>query len=348
MAMTPRELTHAALRFEYPQRLPRDLWTLPWSEVHQADALALIREKYPEDLCRAPEPYGLERYCQGDPYAVGRFRDEWGCEFENIQAGAVGEVKHPPLAEDQACRDFRPPYHVLDNMPSDARDVVNRFCDETDRFVMSPGFVRPWERYQFLRGSEQAMMDLADPSDLTMGVLRSVHDYFVRELTFWAETDVDAMMFLDDWGSQDRLLISPKLWREVFKPMYAEYAQIAHQSGKYLFMHSDGHILAILPDLIEVGVDAINSQLFCMDLAEVAKVAKGRITFWGEIDRQHVLPSPDPQAGRDAVRHVAKHVYDPSGGIIAQIAFELSVHPPTAIAVYDEWERLGHRHDVQV
>jgi hypothetical protein len=172
-------------------------------------------------------------------------------------------------------------------------------------------------------------------------VLRAVHEYYVRELEFWATTDVDALFFLDDWGSQERLLIRPALWREVFKPMYAEYAQIAHGAGKFLFMHSDGHILSILPDLIEAGVDAVNSQLFCMDLAEVAKVAKGRITFWGEIDRQHVLPSPDPEDGRRAVRQVAEHLYDPSGGIIAQIAFELSVNPPTAIAVYDEWSRIA-------
>lgn len=345
MALTSRELTTAALRFENPVRPPRDLWTLPWSEEHQREALAQVRRDYPEDICRAPDPFNSGQYRKGDPYIVGQSTDEWGCVFDNIQAGAVGEVKYPPLASDEACKSFKAPHQILDNMPVDARDIVNRFCAQTELFVMSTGSVRPWERYQFLRGSENAMMDLADPDDLTRGVLRAVHEYNMREFEFWATTDVDALFFLDDWGSQDRLLIRPDLWREVFKPMYAQYAQIAHGAGKFLFMHSDGHILSILPDLIDAGIDAVNSQLFCMDLAEVAEVAKGKITFWGEIDRQHILPSLDPEAGRRAVRQVAEHLYDPSGGIIAQIAFELSVNPPTAIAVYDEWSRIAQEHN---
>jgi uroporphyrinogen decarboxylase len=340
MASSPRELVNAALRFEHPARLPRDLWTLPWAEEHHREALSQIRRDHPEDFYRAPGPFGAERYHSGDPCAIGQFTDEWGCVFENIQDGAIGEVKNPILADEDACKTFKPPHHILDNMPADARDNVNRFCADTDRFVLSPGDIRPWERYQFLRGSEQAMMDLADPDALTRGVLEAVHQYYVREFKFWATTDVDAFFFMDDWGSQGNLLINPVLWREVFKPMYAEYAKIAHDAGKFIFMHSDGHILSILPDLIEAGIDAVNSQLFCMDMAEIAKAAKGKITFWGEIDRQHILPSTDPEDGRRAVRQVAEHLYDPAGGIIIQAEVGLSVHPPTALAVYEEWERI--------
>jgi hypothetical protein len=106
-------------------------------------------------------------------------------------------------------------------------------------------------------------------------------------------------------------------------------------------MHSDGHISAIYADLIEVGVDAINSQLFCMDMAVLAEQTKGNITFWGEIDRQRILPSPDPQAGRDAVRKVAQHLYDPRGGIIAQFEFGLGANPATATAIFEEWQKIG-------
>ena len=105
-------------------------------------------------------------------------------------------------------------------------------------------------------------------------------------------------------------------------------------------MHSDGDITEIYEDLIEIGVDAINSQLFCMDLAELAKIAKGKITFWGEIDRQHVLADDNPQTGREAVRKVASHLYQPSGGIIAQLEFGAGAYPATVWAVYDEWDKI--------
>ncbi len=91
-------------------------------------------------------------------------------------------------------------------------------------------------------------------------------------------------------GAQRGLLISPKLWRGFYKPLYAEYCRIAHAAGKFVFFHSDGHIMEIYPDLIEIGVNAVNSQLFCMDIEEIGRRFKGQITFWGEIDRQNVLP----------------------------------------------------------
>ncbi len=72
--------------------------------------------------------------------------------------------------------------------------------------------------------------------------------------------------------------------------------EIAHAAGKKLFMHSDGHILAIYPDLVEIGIDAVNSQIFCMGVEKLAPFA-GRITFWGEIDRQHLLAHATPGRG---------------------------------------------------
>ncbi len=153
------------------------------------------------------------------------------------------------------------------------------------------------------------------------------------------KTDVDAIMFMDDWGAQTQLLISPPLWQELFKPLYKDYCDIAHAHGKFAMMHSDGHIISILDDLIEVGVDALNCQLFCMDMEELARRGKGKIAFWGEIDRQHVLPA-DPDTGRAAVRKVAQHLYLEAGGIIAQLELGLRSNPETAAAVYEEWERV--------
>ena len=130
----------------------------------------------------------------------------------------------------------------------------------------------------------------------------------------------------------------------MFKPLYKEYCDLVHSYGKFIFMHSDGFIHDIYPDLIEVGVDALNSQLFCMDIEFLKETAKGKITFWGEIDRQHVLPSNNPQDGRDAVRKVAEHLYDPAGGIIAQLEFGLGANPDTVIAVFEEWEKIDQEH----
>ena len=148
---------------------------------------------------------------------------------------------------------------------------------------------------------------------------------FRKEVELWSKTDVDAIMFMDDWGAQFNLLISPSMWREIFKPLYKDYIDIAHRHGKYAFMHSDGHILAIIPDLIELGLDALNSQIFCMG-PENLKQFRGQITFWGEMDRQWLLPHGTPEEIDAAVREVAAALYQ-RGGVIAQCEFGPGAKP---------------------
>jgi hypothetical protein len=144
---------------------------------------------------------------------------------------------------------------------------------------------------------------------------------------------------MDDWGSQSSLLISPETWRRLFKPLYAEYIRVAHESGKKFFMHSDGYILDIYEDLIEIGLDAINSQLFCMNIEEIGKRFAGRLTFWGEIDRQHILPNGSTDEARAAVRRVHENLWR-NGGCLAQFSFEGETRMANAEAVFDEWTRL--------
>jgi uroporphyrinogen decarboxylase len=343
MSLSSRDLVTRALRFQHPGRVPRDLWTLPWAETHYPDELRRLLERFPPDFVQAPTVYSPSARVRGDAYTPGEFTDEWGCTFVNIQAGAIGEVREPMLAEIDGWKSVRPPYEVLPSNVSGARDRVNRFCEGTDRFVLSDCCPRPWERYQFLRGSANALMDVAAVDEGVLELLGAVHGYYMKELEFWVSTSVDGVKFMDDWGAQRHLLISPRRWRELFKPLYKEYCDLAHAHGKFIFMHSDGHILDIYPDLVEIGLDAVNSQLFCMDLRALAESVKGKITFWGEIDRQHVLPSPDPGLGRAAVREVAKHLYDSSGGVIAQLEFGLAANPATVEAIFDEWEQIPGR-----
>lgn len=344
MHQTSRDRVSRALRFERPDRVPRDLWTLPWAEARYPAELAEIRHRYPSDIVVAPSVNAPSPVLTGDPYTPGVYTDEWGCTFVNIQAGAIGEVRDPRVADLGEWSRFHPPYEILPADPDQARGEVARFCASTNRFVLAEACPRPWERYQFLRGTFNAMMDMGAVDGAVLGLLRRIHSYYVKELEFWVSTSVDAIRFMDDWGAQNRLLISPGLWRELFKPLYREYASLAHSNGKFIFMHSDGNIEAIFPDLVEIGIDAVNSQLFCMDLGAIRSAARGEITFWGEIDRQQILPSGDPDVGRRAVRHVADFLYDPAGGVIAQLEFGLAANPKVVAAVFEEWEVVGGDH----
>jgi uroporphyrinogen decarboxylase len=340
LSSTSRELVKKTLTFQSPERLPRHLWVLPWAENTYPEELKALNRDFPGDFDMCPDVYQPSPRQKGDPFTPGHYTDEWGCVFTNIHEGIIGEVREPQLKDIADWKSVKPPYETLPEDEAAARDKVNRFCAQSDKFVLMPRVARPWERLQFLRGTAESMMDLVTPDEGARDLLRVIHEYYMKEMQFWASTDVDALFFMDDWGSQQSLLISPKSWRELFKPLYKDYCDLAKASGKFIFMHSDGNIQQIYPDLVELGVSAVNSQLFTMDMARLEEEAKGKITFWGEIDRQHVLASRDPEVGREAVRKVARHLYDPSGGIIIQFEFGPGVNPAVARAVLEEWERV--------
>jgi uroporphyrinogen decarboxylase len=332
--MDSRERVLRALRFERPDRPPRELWYLPGIGMFRKDELDQVLARYPPDLARPPDPYGSSRRAAGTRNTVGTYTDEWGCIWSVGEPGVIGEVSRPPLTDWSALESYEAPYEVLEKADFSA---VRAFCSESTRFVLASTGVRLFERMQFLRGTEALFMDLAYGSDQVLHLRNLVHAYFMQELALWCETEVDGISFMDDWGAQKGLLIAPRLWRELFKPLYAEYCRAIHQAGKFVFMHSDGDISAIYPDLIEIGVDALNSQLFCMDIEELGRLYKGKITFWGEIDRQTVLPFGRPGDVREAVRRVRAALDDGAGGVIAQCEWGLDAPRANVEAVFEAW-----------
>ena len=335
MRATPREIVYQALAFEGPPRAPRHLWYLPWAESHHGEALEAIQEDYPSDIVQAPGFFREASTGQGDPYVRGRYVDDWGATFENIQEGVHGEVKEA-LVKDW--RTDRAKIHVPREWLSIDAGHVNAYCAESDRFVLAGACPRPFEQMQFLRGTADCYTDLLTEDPEAMAFLREMHHFYCTLLETWATTNVDALMFMDDWGSQQSLLISPALWRAVFKPLYRDYIEIAHGAGKKIFMHSDGYILDIYPDLVELGVDALNSQIFCMGIEKLAPFA-GKLTFWGEIDRQHLLTEGTPEDIDRAVKALHATLWR-NGGCIAQCEFGPGGKPENVRQMFASWAAI--------
>jgi len=333
--MTPRELVAATLRFERPERVPRELWTLPWAEEHHAAALAEILARFPDDIVRPPVVLRQPLRTRGEEYKPGVYVDEWGCRFENRQSGIIGEVKEPLLADWKDWRSVRVPEERL-TLDTARVDV---FCRTTDRFVLARPAIRPFELLQFIRRPDNLYLDLADPPDELSLLLERIHAFFREEMELWATTDVDGLFFADDWGSQKTLLIAPALWRRLFRPLYEDYIAIARRHHKFIFMHSDGHIEAILPDLVEMGLDAVNAQLFCMDIEGIGRRFAGKLTFWGEVDRQYILPYGTPEDVRAAVRRVGRALWR-DGGAVAQCEFGIGARPENVAAVFEAWDEF--------
>ncbi|MFH2071402.1 MAG: hypothetical protein ABIJ75_00965, partial [Actinomycetota bacterium] len=73
MAQTPRELVQRSVRYQSPERIPRDLWLLPWAEAHHGAAVARLKQRFPTDFGSAPAVYQPSPRASGSPYAVGEY-----------------------------------------------------------------------------------------------------------------------------------------------------------------------------------------------------------------------------------------------------------------------------------
>ena len=337
--MTSRERVKRTLTFGYPDRVSRDLWILPIARNKYEKETKAILERFPPDIGGPQYSSSSKTRIKRTRFEIGTYVDEWGCVWKNIERGIVGQVKEPIVRELSDIDKVKPPYNHLDNLTK-SRKQINESCRESDRFILGGGGISPFQRMQYLRGTTNLYMDIMDQSSGFFELRDIVHKYYSKLIETWAKTEVDGITFADDWGAQSSLLISPALWRKLFKPLYKDYCELIHRVGKFAFMHSDGYIFDIYEDLIEMGVDAINSQLFCMNIEEIGRRFKGKITFWGEIDRQHVLPSTNLDEVKRAVKRVKESLYDRRGGVIAQCEFGGTARPENVEEIFRGWEKV--------
>lgn len=334
--MSSRNLVIESLKFKNLERIPRQLWVLPWAEIKYPDELKEIKNSYPDDIIYSPsflkKPLPI---IKEDNYKMGKYTDEWGCTRHNLQDGIAGEVKEPLVSDWSQVHKV----HVPEERLSIDIEKINKFCANTDKFVLPEVYQRPFERLQFLRKTENLFIDLLEKPKGFSILLDKIHQFYIEEIKLWCKTNVDGIFLMDDWGAQNSLLINPELWKKTWKPMYKEYIDIAHKYEKYVFMHSDGNIFTIIPELIEIGLDALNAQLFCMDIEEIGKRFKGKITFWGEIDRQHLLPYGSMKDIELAVKKVYENLYL-NGGVIAQCEFGPGAKPENIQQVFKTWDTL--------
>lgn len=329
--MARGELVKKTLAFNNPQRIPRDLWLAPGlspREVFQ------VLKLYPQDFGKPAFRYGKGERERGERGTDFIYTDSWGCQWQTYDLSSSGHVVGHPLADWGNLASFQPPWEVLRHADL---SQVNASSEASDQYILAPTSVCPFERLQHLRGSEALFLDLASGEKNVLRLLELVHEFNCQELTMWAKTAVDGIFFMDDWGWQGGLLVSPKLWRQYFKPLYQEYCQIIKAQGKDVFFHSDGNIQELLGDFVELGIDAINSQLFCMELEKLAAF-RGKITFWGELDRQYLLPSGEPYEISQAVDCLYQHLWS-QGGLIAQCHWERGVPQRNIMGFFAAYEK---------
>ncbi len=227
----------------------------------------------------------------------------------------------------------------------DLRAKAKKLHDETDYAIVANLWVHLFMAGQFIRGYENFMMDLMINKPLA-------HRYFERQIkAYLPRIDkyleavgeyVQIIQVNDDLGSQNGPLLSPDLYREMVKPYHKQLWQyIKEKSGKPILLHSCGSVYDLIPDIIEMGVDALNPiqvSAANMDSAKLKAEFGKDIVFWGGgCDTQHVLSSGAPDDVRQEVRHRVDDLAPGGGFVFCQVHnIQANVPVENILAMYEE------------
>lgn len=337
--MKPRDRVRMSLNRRKPDRCPMQISFTPEFALRLRAEMHLNAEPA-HNPHGGGNTYSLERalgqdllltsvgwansYYANETYPGDRdtYTDEWGVLWKNAPydtpfgSGCYTEVVGHPLADDHALDSYHPPDPKRPELYLDADRLLA--AHKRDYWIVGVTVCTIFETAWALRGLEQMLMDFMQDPGRADAILDLPFRYHLAAARRLVEMGVDMIWTGDDVGTQRGMLISPRTWRRFLKPRMAELISVLKGINPQvkLAYHSDGNIEAIIPELIEIGVDVLNPvQPACMEPAKLKRQYGDKLSFWGSIDEQHTLPFGTPEQVRKQVLERLETVgYD--GGLI--------------------------------
>jgi uroporphyrinogen decarboxylase len=224
--------------------------------------------------------------------------DWWGVGWDTETEGYW--PAQTPLADSTDLDAFAWPDPTADDLLDGAAQAIAQ--DGGCHFV-APNFgFALFERAWSLRGFEKLLMDLVLDEPFVAELLDRITEIQVVLAQRFVALGVDGGYFGDDYGAQKGLIFSPKIWRRLFKPRLARMFAVFRQANLPVILHSDGDIEPLLPDLVEIGLTALNPvQPEVLDLAWLKATFGDKLAFYGGVSTQTVLPEGTPAEVKEAV-----------------------------------------------
>jgi uroporphyrinogen decarboxylase len=274
------------------------------------------------------------------------YLDIWGHQLRiaHNPTGAYEEFSVWPLSSAQSLEDARqypwpePDWWDFSSLP----EVLKKMDSPTEyhiRFRVGSIFETAWQ----LRGMQEFLMDLAiDPAIpiYMMDRILDVHKENTRRVLEIAGDRLDMIYFYDDVATQNSLMISKNMWRDLIRPRHMQIIEIAKTFGKPVMYHCDGAIGSLIPELIDMGIDLLNPiQIDAkgMDPAWLKAEYGQQISFHGGIDIVHTLPKGSIKEVEKEVRERVR-VLGKDGGYVLASSHHIQSDTPTenVIAMYQE------------
>lgn len=382
MGMTSRERVKAVLAHEVPDRVPiimgvsnaTGIKMIPYRGVKQAAGIEAPDEyiyDWPElGTARVDEATMLrlhsdvrgvlDRFPQ-EIYEKNQKRaphtpcmDDWGTGQVEIEAGVWYPGVHPlaeattiDAIENYPWPDMDDPYRV-----AHVKEQAKKLAEENQYAIMgTPWLLFPFERAFAMQGMDKFLLNMAMYPDFAKALLRKITDLCKTLMAHFLDAageNLDIIKIGDDLGTQEKLMISPRMYRQILKPFHAEFIEFLKGRTKAkVFFHTDGDVFDLIDDFVEMGVDILNpvqtSAGKMADLKGLKERYGKNIVFCGAIDTQHILPSGTPEEVRQEVKRVINVLGAEGGYMVASVHTIMNEVPPQNIlAMVDAVEEFGY------
>ena len=216
--------------------------------------------------------------------------------------------------------------------------------------LATPWLLFPFERAHAMQGMETFLMNMVMERDFARALLEKIADYCKQLMGPFLEQlgdNVDIIKIGDDLGTQESLMISPKMYREILKPIHADFITfIKERTSARVLFHSDGDVAPLVEDFIEIGVDILNpiqtSAGTMSDLHSLKKHFGNNIIFCGGVDSHHILPHGSVAEVREEVKRVIQALGPGGGCMIGAVHTVMNDVPPeNVLAMVDAVEEFG-------
>ena len=337
-ATRPRDVVLRTMRFEQPETCPYYIWV-------DRDMVGPLADHYGADQFVGPpdgtqtftgsytvmtEIMALPVWDSGDCYI-----DDYGVKYRR---GSILHVEQPALSE-PSLKGYQFPDLSTDRHFAGLDQWLELHAQ---RFRIVQLGMMFFERTWGMRGMDNIFIDMYEHPDFVeelLDGLEAVCLQVIERLLRDYGDRIDAIGLSDDYGGQDRPLISPKLWRRFIKPHLRRMYDRIRGAGKFVYMHSCGHVLPLIPDLIEVGGNILQPlQPEAMDVFEVKRRFGRDLCLMGGISTQRTLPLGTPEQVRAEVRRCLQHLGTGGGYVMAPAKCILPDVPvENAIALIDSF-----------
>ncbi|MGI6208736.1 MAG: uroporphyrinogen decarboxylase family protein [Anaerolineae bacterium] len=340
-SMTPRERWLAVLSGQKPDRVPLDYRSTP--EFTKAlltylgtDLEGMYRRLHiDKTVTVAPRYVGPPIPADGDVF---------GCRYTEVNygTGSYRECIYGPLAQYRTLAEIEANYTWPDPDWWDYSGIVEQIKGKEDLPVQGGGS-EPFLTYCHLRGQQQAYMDLIESPDIVHYCLDKLYGLcYTNTQRIYEQIPGKVLItgVAEDMGTQESLIFSPAQIREFFFPHMKRMMDLAHEAGAYVMTHSDGAVRAIIPELIEIGMDVLDPvQWRCrgMEREGLKRDFGDRIAFHGAMDNQYTLAFGSEEEVRQEVRDNIRILGEGGGFILGPCHNIQPVTPPERIvAMYEE------------